>query len=105
MIKPYPRYTQEDNSAYDFFTGTELKYKTTIVLDELNDSLLMMPWHMPEVSEVTFCKCNDFAFRQHVCKHIQECLTYLKSVGIEYRQDEKPKKEDTNELSTEKRCL
>jgi hypothetical protein len=93
MIKPYPRYTSEDYRAYDFYTGERLNYKTTIIIDELNDNLLIMPWHIIDVSETSFCKCNDFSYRQRACKHIKECLEYLRSVGIDYRTDTKPEKD------------
>lgn len=96
MIKPIPRYTQEDNSAYDYYTGENHKYKTTVVIDELNDSLVLMSWHMPEVSEASFCTCKDYSYRQRKCKHIQEVMNYLQSIGIEYREEEKQKREVEN---------
>lgn len=90
MIKIKPRETIDFNEAYDFKTGSELKYTTTIVIDGLNDDLVLMPWHMPEVGEVSFCKCKDFAYRQGYCKHIIECFNLLKSMNINYRIEERP---------------
>jgi hypothetical protein len=92
MIKIKPRETIDFNEAFDFLTGDKFQYKTTIVRDELQDNLLLMPWHMPEVGEVSFCSCGDFSFRQKVCKHLQEGLDLLKSQGVQFRLDEKPVK-------------
>lgn len=98
MIKIKPRETIDYNEAYDFLTGDNGKYKTTIVFDGLNDYLLMMPWHMPEVGEVSFCSCGDFSFRQKVCKHMTEALDLLKSQGVQFRLDEKPIKLKKEEI-------
>jgi hypothetical protein len=90
-MKPIPRYTSEDNSAYDYYQGENNEYKTTIVLDELNDSLVIMPWHMPDVSESSKCTCKDFNYRQRKCKHMESLLRYLSSqYRIEYREEDKP---------------
>ena len=94
-MKPVPRYTIEDNSAYDYNEGENNEYKTTIVIDELNDSLVIMPWHLPCVSESSRCTCKDFNYRQRKCKHIERLLKYLSSqYHIEYREEDKPKKNE-----------
>lgn len=98
MIKIKPRETIDYNEAYDFLTGDKFQYKTTIVRDELSDGLILMPWYMPEVGEVSFCSCGDFSFRQKVCKHMAEALDLLKSQGVQFRQDEKPIKPKKEEI-------
>jgi hypothetical protein len=87
MISLYPRYTLEDNSAYDFKTGTDtLKYKTTIVIDELNDDLLLN--QDLSISEWTSCTCQDYGIRKRHCKHILECKDLLKQFKINFREVE-----------------
>lgn len=94
MITPKPRETIDLNEAYDFYTQDKGdRHTTTIIIDGLNDFLLMMPWHMPEVGEVSQCTCNDFKYRKRVCKHMKEVLDYLKSIKVEYREDEPKAKE------------
>lgn len=101
MIKPIPRETVDYNEAYDYRTGDNFQYKTTVVIDGLNDDLVMMPYHMSEVAETSFCTCKGFQFNKKPCKHLISVLAYLKTLGINHRFEEPKPKEAKNELQTE----
>jgi hypothetical protein len=82
---PIPGYNEEGNSIYNYRVD---KYKVSIVIDELNDDLLLLPSN--DIVEFSYCQCNDFKYRKRPCKHMKQVVDYLKSCEINVRLPDEP---------------
>lgn len=81
MIKPIPQTTLDDNSKYEYQAD---KYKVKVVIDEFGDNKLVLS--NEEGYEYTSCTCPDFLYRKRLCKHINEVINHLVTLGVEINE-------------------